>query len=286
MGEDPRKERAMRETAARIDRMILSRRELLKRRAAWGSSPSARCRRFLPRAVEAGTAADDGRGGTGDDASARHDRRSDDGGGRDDRRGHGPRRQRDDRLPLVGGLRPSGSDEGLEAGERRQDPADVHRQPQRHRGQAQGLGQRRGLRPDHVLPGLQAAVRRAPDPVAHRPDQDPEPRRSVPVLRLGRAQLLGRSGRHPNRGSLDVRLAGDPVRRGGHPRSADLLGHASRPEVQGQGGRRRRHRGQLRPRVSHPRLRRRCADAGSVRGGQGLPAPGDRPDQGGRPLVR
>ena len=31
MGEDPRKERAMRETAARIDRMILSRRELLKK---------------------------------------------------------------------------------------------------------------------------------------------------------------------------------------------------------------------------------------------------------------
>ena len=49
-------------------------------------------------------------------------------------------------------------------------------QPRRHPGEDQGGRQRGRLRPDHVLPGLHAALHRARHPHAARREQAPEPR--------------------------------------------------------------------------------------------------------------
>ena len=69
---------------------------------------------------------------------------------------------------------------------------DVHREPRRHPGEDQG--RRRRVRPDHVLPGLQAALHRARDP--HR--------RSTPT-RSRTSRACSRSSRRPTRATSGSR---------------------------------------------------------------------------------
>ena len=77
--------------------------------------------------------------------------------------------QRHARLLLVGGLRlPRQGHQDLAQGQRRHAQLQLHREPRRHPGEAEGQQQLRGLRPDHVLPGVQAALHGARDPRAHR----------------------------------------------------------------------------------------------------------------------
>ncbi len=84
--------------------------------------------------------------------------------------------------------------------------ADLHRQPRRDPGQDQGRRRRGRLRPHHLLPGVHAALHPARDPHAARREQAPQPRRAVPVLGLGREELLDQPRRRAHRRAVDVGL--------------------------------------------------------------------------------
>ena len=176
-------ERKRREAAARIDRALLSRREMLRRMGLGvvtiGAAPAilAAC------GGEEEAAAPPPAEPAEPDRLPSPPRRPPPpaetgatGGARDARRGAA--RERPARLPVLGGVRrPGRGDGGVEGRERGRDPGELHRQPRRHPGQDR-LGWRGGRRPDHVLPGLQAPLQRARHPPRDRRGEDAEPRRA------------------------------------------------------------------------------------------------------------
>ncbi len=197
-----------------------------------------------------------------------------DAGARLGRGGHGPGCERDDRLPVLGGLRHPGSAEGLARRERGRGQRHVHRQPRRDPGQDQGG--RWLLRRHHLLPGLQAALPGARDSLPDRHGEDPEPDRAVPVLPVGRRKLLDRPRRHAHRRAVDVGLDRPHLGRRHPPRRALLLERPARPEVQGQDRAARRSGRLVHARLARPRLRPVGRDRGTAPGHR-RPAHADRP---------
>ena len=95
---------------------------------------------------------------------------------------------------------------------------------------------RGGRRPDHVLPGLQAPLLRARHPPRDRRVEAAEPRGPVPVLadRHRRQAVLRRLGRHPDRRPLDVRRDRHHLGRRHPAGRIGLVVRPARPVAEGQ----------------------------------------------------
>ena len=161
------------------------------------------------------------------------------------------------RLHVVAGLRQPEVAEPVAQGQQRQAQADLHRDARRHPGQDPGAPRRQGLRHHHLLPGLQAALRRAQDPGADGREEAPQPQGDAAVLPQQLPRLLGQE-RRPHGGADVLGRARTRLRLEGH-RRPDVVRDAVREVDEGQGHDRRRsgrrlHAGRARPR--HQRRRR------------------------------
>ena len=152
--------------------------------------------------------------------------------------------------------------------ERRHGQGDLHRQPRRDPGQAQGLRRRRRLRHHHLLPGLQAALSGARHHRAARRAEAAQPEEPLPLLREQGGQLLDRSRRHAHRHSVDLGLDRDHLGHAAGQEDADVVVRPARAGVQGPRDAARRSGGLVDAGFARPGLRPLRGEEGRRREGR------------------